>query len=131
MLASDADPSGTPAGCAAAMESMHRKLSGRLVPLIGVAGMRALFEGSVKVTCREFPTLLEVPSGAWSANSNLAEALGVLLGNIDQALAWTATKSLYANFLGLTTTLLGERLVLLVLQRAFPDLDVTAKQEFE
>ena len=54
-----------------------------------------------------------------------------LIGNLERAAALAAAKALYANFLGLTSALIGERLVLLVLQRAFPNLDVTAKQESE
>jgi len=117
--------------CAAAVGGVHRKLHYRLAPLIGVAGMSALFARSVKVTSHAFPALVDFPMGTLGGRMNAAEPLGLRLANMPDAEAWKAATTLYANLLGLTSSLIGEPLVLLVLKRAFPNFGVAAKQESE
>ena len=75
--------------------------------------------------------MLALRSPEFGDNANIADALVGLLSGLEYGAARAAATALYANFLGLTSTLIGERLVLLALQRAFPKIDVTAKQESE
>jgi hypothetical protein len=131
MLRHETSGAPTAAACASAVGSVHQRLQQRLEPLIGVSGMRALFARSVKVTCAEFAQLSALRTPELGDNANLVESLVGLLTDLESGVAWMAATALYANFIGLTTTLIGERLVLLVLQRAFPKIDVTAKQESE
>jgi hypothetical protein len=110
---------------------VNQRLQHRLAPLVGVAGVRALFARSVRLTGPDFPQLASLGSPESGDNANIAESLTELLGTLEPGVAVAAATALYANFIRLTTTLIGERLVLLVLQRAFPKIDVTAKQESE
>jgi hypothetical protein len=131
MLTLDSAAFSTAAECAAAVGHVNQRLHHRLAPLIGVTGMRALFARSVKATCVEHPALLALRSSEFGDNANMADPLVELLSKLEYGLARATATALYANFIGLTSTLIGEHLVLLVLQRAFPKLDVTAKQESE
>jgi hypothetical protein len=121
----------TAAGCAAAVGRINQRLQRRFAPLIGVAGMRALFVRSVKLTHLACSVLAELPTPEYGDNADITVPVVTLLSTLDYDVARTVATALYANFIGLTSTLIGERLVMLVLQRAFPNLDVTAKQESE
>jgi hypothetical protein len=131
MLTHDSAPFSTAVECAAAVGNVNQRLHHRLAPLIGATGMRALFARSVKLTCVQHPALLALRSPEFGDNANIADPLVELLSKLEYGVARATATALYANFIGLTSTLIGERLVLLVLQRAFPTLDVTAKQESE
>lgn len=131
MLLHDSVGEVTAAACAASAASVLERLQSRLAPLVGTAGMRALFARAVKLTSSEFAALARVRSAMLAENVNAAESLTDVLSGMDATAAWPAATALYANFLELTSSLIGERLVLLVLQRAFPNVDVTAKQESE
>jgi hypothetical protein len=131
MLTHDSALFNTAAECASAVSNVNQRLHHRLAPLIGVAGMRALFARSVKLTCLQHPALLALRSSEFGDNAGIAEPLVELLGKLEYGVARAAATALYANFIGLTSTLIGDRLVSLVLQRAFPKLDATAKQESE
>ncbi|HEY5377736.1 MAG TPA: hypothetical protein VIK01_28845 [Polyangiaceae bacterium] len=131
LLTHDSALFSTAAECAAAVSNVNQRLHHRLAPLVGVTGMRALFARSVKLTCVQHPALSALRSPEFGDNAGIAEPLVELLSKLEYGVARAAATALYTNFLGLTSTLIGERLVLLVLQRAFPKLDVTAKQESE
>jgi hypothetical protein len=131
MLTHEASALSTAAACAAAVGTVNQRLHHRLAPVIGVAGVRALFARSVRLTGPEFLQLAALRNPELGDNANIAESLIELLGTLEPGIAVATATALYANFLRLTTTLIGERLVLLVLQRAFPNIDVTAKQESE
>lgn len=131
MLSHDSVGEVTGAACAASAASALERLQARLTPLIGSAGMRALFTRAVRLTSREFATLAQLQAGLLDENVSAMESLTDALGRLDGAAAHAAATALYKNFLELTSSLIGERLVLLVLQRAFPNSDVTAKQESE
>lgn len=121
----------TAEGGARAVRSVRQKLHYRMVPLIGASGMRALFERSVRVTSAAFPVLADEPPVFVDDPTKTAEPVAERIAGLEPRAAWAAATALFANFLGLTSTLIGERLVLLVLQRAFPMIDVTAKLESE
>jgi len=117
--------------CAASAASVLERLQTRLAPLVGAAGMRALFARSVKLTTTEFAALAPLRIAMLDEKVNAGDSLTDVLNSLDAATAWAAATALYTNFLALTSSLIGEHLVLLVLQRAFPKIDVTAKQESE
>jgi len=121
----------TATACAASAASVLERLQARLAPLVGSAGMRALFARAVGLTSREFPALAQLRADMLNEHVSAAESLTGALSHLDAAGAQQAATALYTNFLELTSSLIGERLVLLVLQRAFPSVDVTAKQESE
>ena len=129
ILAHEADGGSTPSARAAAAGAVQQRLHQRLVPLIGVEGVRALFARSLKVTCAGFPELIRLQGLGLRDAANPAKELADALQGDESSDARAAAETLYSNFLSLTATLIGERLVLMVLQRAFPTLDVTAKQE--
>ena len=131
MLTHDGAAFSTAEACAAAVGNVNQRLHHRLAPLIGVTGMRALFARSVKLTCVQHPVLLALRTPELGDNANIADPLVRLLSKLEYDVAWATATALYANLINLTSTLIGERLVLLVLQRAFPKLDVVAKQESE
>ena len=123
----------TASACAISAVSLLERFQRRLAPLIGAEGMRALFTRAIKVTNADFAALarLRVATLDETTNVNLPEALVDALNGMDSATAWAAAEVLYTNFLELTASLIGERLVSLVLKRAFPKIDVFAKQESE
>jgi len=119
----------TTVACTRATASLHNRLRERLAPLVGSAGMRALFARAVKVTHVDFAALAIVRAATLDENANAADSLTAALAALDSAAAWAAATALFANFLELTSSLIGERLVFVVLKRAFPNVDVIAKQE--
>ena len=129
LLALEGSDVGSAAGCAAAVGGVHQKLHYRMVPLIGVLGMRALFARSASVTYAAFPQCFDTQSPAQSDQRGSAELIVQRLAELEPRVAWAVAVALYANLLRLTSTLIGERLVMLVVQRAFPKVDETAKQE--
>ncbi|HEX2674888.1 MAG TPA: hypothetical protein VHM25_28625 [Polyangiaceae bacterium] len=131
MLSHDSVGEVTAAACAASAANVLKRLQARLAPLIGSAGMRALFARAVRLTGREFDMLSPLPAAVLDENVPAAEALAESLSRLDAVAAQAVATALYKNFLELTCSLIGEHLVLLVLQRAFPNIDVIAKQESE
>jgi len=121
----------TAAACAASAANVLERLQVRLAPLVGNAGMSALFARAFRLTSREFAALVRLQGTALNGEASVAQQLTDALNGLDAAAALAAATALYTNFLELTSSLIGERLVLLVLQRAFPNIDVTAKQESE
>jgi len=117
--------------CAGAALAVLEELQKRIIPLIGPAGMRALFARAVKVTNHDFAALAPLRAETLADSPNVSETLSRVLADLEPGNAWAAAAALYSNFLQLTSSLIGERLVLQVLQRGFPKVDVTAKQESE
>lgn len=115
---------------AVAAGRVHERLSRRLSPLIGEAGMRALFARTVKLVTPEFPCFetftagREPPASPTAAN----EPLVACLSGLDHAVAAEAAAALYGTLLALLTALIGERLVAQVLRSAFPAIDVNVKE---
>lgn len=94
---------------------VYDKLAEQLTPLLGAAGVQLLFARSAKLTeelSAAFPTVL--PGGA---------KVRELLAATDPAPSAEAAISLFANFLTLMTTFIGERLTVHVLRSAWPNLD--------
>ncbi len=131
MLTHDRAAPATAGECASAVGSVHQRLHHRLAPLVGAAGVRALLARSVAFTSKEYPPLAAIPDQDSGDSARAAESLVQLLSQFEYAVAWEIAQALYANFIGLVVSLLGERLVLVVLQRAFPNIDVSTQQEPE
>jgi hypothetical protein len=106
---------------------VFEKILGRLVPLVGKAASSALFARCMSLTAPAFPCLGKV---------NLpekAESPGVVLALCfrDEAPATVdeASVALCASLIGLLSTLIGPRLTLQMLRKAWPDLDEDAFEE--
>ena len=115
---------------AVAAGRVHERLSRRLSPLIGEAGMRALFARTVKLVKPEFPcfeplaAVAEPTTGPAAANEHLVACLS----GLERAVAAEAAAALYGTLLALLTALIGERLVAQVLRSAFPVIDENVKE---
>ena len=60
LLAHEGDSGGSATECAAAAWRVYEKLNARLAPLLGSAGVQALFVRSAKLASAEFAPLAEV-----------------------------------------------------------------------
>lgn len=99
------------------------KLERELSPLVGAAGVQALFMRSAKLCGGE---LAELSSGSiFSGAAKLRDRLGQEPSRLDreQAIA------LFATFLSLLTTFIGARLTRQVLRSAWPTLELRVRGE--
>ena len=106
--------------CAAAAWRVYEKLNARLSPLLGSAGVQALFVRSAKLAQTEFVSLVEV------AGPEGMKKLGACLQELDPTDATVVAATLFGTFLDLMTTFIGERLTVLVLRSAWPTIEDTA-----
>jgi hypothetical protein len=123
LLASEGAPWSSSEECAAAAWRVYEKLNARLSPLLGSAGVQALFVRSAKLAQAEFPSLAEV------ATPEGLTRLGPCLQALDLTIAAEAAAALFGTFLELMTTFIGERLTVLVLRSAWPEIEETAPRE--
>ena len=109
----------------AAAGRLYESLASRLGPLIGVAGVRALFARSVKLTKADYPCLADVRTSAQPSQDEVEPApqLVACLSKLEPAVAASVAVALYATFLRLMSEFIGERLVRQVVRRAFPAID--------
>lgn len=123
LLAHEGDSGSSSAECAAAAWKLYEKLNARLAPLLGSAGVQALFVRSAKLRQSELGSLAEVapPDGM--------KKLGVKLQALDPAQATEVAATLFGTFLELTTTFIGERLTVLILRSAWPTVEDTVPRE--
>lgn len=123
LLASEGDSGSSAAQCAAAAWRVYEKLNARLAPLLGSAGVQALFLRSAKLAQADFASLAEV-----AAPEGLTK-LGACLQALAPADATEVAATLFGTFLDLMTTFIGERLTVLVLRSAWPTIEDTAPRE--
>lgn len=102
--------------CATAAGRVYDKLREHLDPLVGAAGVQALFARSAKLAQGEF-ACLDVSSVANS--TKLRECLQAL----DPTVALDSAAALFGTFFALVTTFIGERLTTQVLRSAWPTID--------
>ena len=103
---------------------VYEKLFARLSPLIGDAGARALFARSVKLARADFPSLDEISAGPFGRDLPAPEQDVVrCLGRLAPEAASDAAIRVYATLIALMTTFIGERLVLRIIESAFPRTD--------
>ena len=114
--------SGDAAANTAAVGRVYDKLHVHLDPLLGAAGVHALLVRSAKLTQGPFSFLeTETP--------DLSTALRERLLAQDPAVVTESAAALFATFLGLITTFIGDRLTIQVLRRAWPTLEAAAPTE--
>ena len=117
LLASEGGPWSSSEACAAAAWRVYEKLNARLAPLLGLSGIQALFVRSAKLAQAEFPTIAEM------ATPEGLTRLGPCLQALDPAIAAEAAATLFGTFFELMTTFVGERLTVLVLRSAWPEIE--------
>jgi hypothetical protein len=123
LLANEGDSGRSSDECAAAAWLVYQKLNARLAPLLGSAGVQALFVRSAKLVRAEFPAFAEIATPEGLTN------LGSCLQPLDPTVATEAAATLLGTFLELMTTFIGERLTVLVLRSAWPTIDETVPME--
>jgi hypothetical protein len=107
----------------AAAGRVYDKLHASLAPLLGAAGVDALFARSVMLVQGEFASFGEasVLGGAPKLRASLRAQ--------DPAIAPEAAVALFGTFLALITTFIGERLAAQVLRSAWPTFEHRASKE--
>jgi hypothetical protein len=123
LLAHEGNSGSSSAECAAAAWRLYEKLNARLAPLLGSAGVQALFVRSAKLAQAEVGSLAEV------ATPEGMNKLGAVLQALDPADATGVAATLFGTFFELMTTFIGERLTVLVLRSAWPTIEDTAPRE--
>jgi hypothetical protein len=108
---------------AAAPGRVYETLFESLAPIIGEAGVRALFARSVRLTKAEFPCLGELLLTAEPPESSaqVAAQLVRCLSKLEPAAASAAATGLYAMLLGLMSNFIGDRLVWKLVRIALPE----------
>ena len=108
--------------CATAAGRVFDKLASHLAPLVGAAGVQALFVRSAKLAKGEIARLAEASA---LSSTTLRECLGAQ----DPELAMQAAADLFGTFISLITTFIGERLTTEVLRSTWPIFEETASPE--
>jgi hypothetical protein len=116
LLAFEDASSGSAGGNAAADSRVYDKLKARLAPLVGAAGVQMLFARSAKLVRDEFPFLA---AGCVDDSAKLSACLQAQ----DPAVAREAATALFATFLALLTTFIGERLTNQLLRTVWPAIE--------
>lgn len=122
MLAQECASGGTTELRAAAAVRVYETLFRALAPVIGAAGVWALFARSVRLASADFPCLKEIPMTAAPSESDVqgAQHLASCFRKLEPAAVAEGATAVYAAFLGLLAKLIGERLVMQVVKTAFP-----------
>ena len=123
LLAHEGNSGSSSAECAAAAWRLYEKLNARLAPLLGSAGVQALFVRSAKLAQAEVGSLAEV------ATPEGMNKLGAELQALDSTDATDVAATLFGTFFELMTTFIGERLTVLVLRSAWPTIEDPAPRE--
>lgn len=106
---------------AAASGRLLEETSQRLAQVIGLAGTRAVFLRSVNLCKPAFPFLNDcvIPVERGEA---MAEPLRTCLQAQTPEVIGSVSVTLFATFAGLLATVIGDRLVLSLLEQSWPDL---------
>jgi hypothetical protein len=112
----------------AAAGRVYEKLAARLAPLLGAAGVQALFVRSAKLARDERAFLGGLAPAIEGATGGPA-GLGAYLRTLEPPAAAEAAALLFGTFLDLIITFIGDRLTVQVLQGAWPAIDDTAPRE--
>ena len=113
--------------CAAPAARAYQKLHDHLAPLIGAAGVRALFFRSQKMARLAGFVFLE--GGAADPTASAGKQLHDSLLDQNPAQAAEAAAVVFATFFGLLTTFIGDRLTRQVLRGAWPETAKNAPAE--
>ena len=117
LLATEGSSAGDVEACAAAAARIYDKLDAHLSPLLGHAGMQALFARSAKLAPTELAFLADL------AAAEAATKVRAQLQSLEPAAAIEAAAVLFGTFLDLVTTFIGERLTVRVLRSAWPAIE--------
>lgn len=123
LLAHEGASTGSSEARAVAVGRVHDKLTAHLSPLLGSAGVQALFERSAKLTRRELAPGTEVTVLETST------ALSAFLRELEPAVATSTAEALFGTFLALMATFIGERLTHQALRSAWPTIEEAAPTE--
>ncbi len=124
LFAREAKKSRVPAALAEAMEVSCRRLHGRLGPLIGAGGFRALLARALHLAKKEFPWLdaVEVEEHPACDLKGLREAVkGQSASPINEAFALVL-----ANVIWLLVTFIGEDIALGLVREVWPGVEIGA-----
>ena len=108
--------------CATAAGRVFDKLTSQLAPLVGAAGVQALFARSAKLAKGDVASLAEAST---LSSATLRECLRAQ----DPGLAMQSAADLFGTFISLITTFIGERLTTEVLRSTWPTFEETAPTE--
>lgn len=123
LLASEGS-AGDSEACATAAGRVYDKLDAHLAPLLGRAGVQALFARSAKLAQAERASLAEVAAGGEGSTKLRAH-----LQSLEPAIAIETAAALFGTFLDLVTTFIGDRLTVQVLRRAWPAIEEAPPRE--
>ncbi len=113
------------AECAAAAARVYETLRTHLAPLVGHASLEMLLTRSARLAKRELDCLAEVVGPEGSAT------LRECLQRQDLAVAEASATALFAGFLSLVSTFIGERLTTEVLRSVWPTIEASALMEMK
>ncbi len=119
---------------AAAAGRMYQALFLSFAPVLGAAGIRALFVRSVKLTAAEFPCLGNIPIAPIASvpsedHMNVVQHVLDSLSRLESAAAAEVAIAVCATLLGIVTKLIGEPLVWQFIKHALPVIDVSRREE--
>jgi len=103
--------------CAAAAARVYEKLNAQLAPLLGAAGVQALFVRSANLARAQFPNL------ASGATLESAAKLRASLEPLEPGMAMATAEALFGTFFTLIAKFVGERLTLQALRGSWPSLE--------
>ena len=124
LLSAEGDSGASSDASAAAAGRVYDKLSAQLIPLLGLAGVEALFARSAKLAGGDRPCIAWLASGI-EASSRLRGCLQALA----PADASETAAVLFATLLELVVTFIGDRLTVQALRGAWPAIEETAPRE--
>jgi hypothetical protein len=124
LLAAEGDSGASADACAAAAKRVYAKLSAQLSPLLGAAGVEALFARSAKLAGAERPRIAELADGI-----DASTRLGACLQALAPAAASDTAALLFGTLLELIVTFIGDRLTVQALRGAWPAIEETAPRE--
>ena len=124
LLSAEGDSGASSQACAEASARVYDKLSAQLIPLLGVAGVQALFARSAKLAAAHHACLAELADGI-DASTRLRASLQALA---PEAASETAAL-LFGTLLELIVTFIGDRLTVQALRSAWPAIDETVPRE--
>jgi CheY-like chemotaxis protein len=117
-------------GASATAGRVYAALFESLAPVIGEAGVRALFERSLKLTQAGFAWLeeIQVTAEPIASRVQLEAQVVACLSKRDAASATATATAVYATFLRLLTDFIGDSLVRQIVKSAFPIVEPAPKE---
>ena len=119
VLAQRAGPGAGAETLAAAARRAYDDLAGVTAPLIGQVGVDALTGRALHLARREYPWLVQTGEAPQSEQP-FAQVIS-RLARQEPAVATEAAGALFATFMGLLVTFIGEPLTARLLRKAWPD----------